>query len=318
MNPQVSIIVPIYNKEKYLSRCIDSIINQTLKDLEIILVDDGSTDTSVCILDEYKKTDSRITVIRKVNGGASSARNEGLKIANGEYVMFIDADDWIDLDYCEYILNQAKKSGADIVRTGFEEILEEGVRGDTFKVILKDQDIITKEEIAYNFAFRKPICGSVFGKLYKREVIKDLKFDNNLKFAEDIKFYISAILKAESVSIRNNNGYKYFRNNFSVTISDKSTRVWLDTMQVLSEGINEYQKSQPQHARLFGTHLCMVLMGVYDYLTKHKTSAQDKQLKKTTKRYYSQAKKSFKYLPKSARLKLFLYRYFLNIVSLVK
>ena len=115
MNPQISVIVPIYNVEKYLAKCIDSIINQTLTNIEIILVNDGSTDNSRKIIDKYDKKDSRIKVIHKKNGGQGSARNAGLDIAKGEYIGFVDSDDWIDSNMYENLYNAAISNNADIV-----------------------------------------------------------------------------------------------------------------------------------------------------------------------------------------------------------
>lgn len=111
----ISVVVPIYNVEKYIEKCIDSIINQTYTNLEIILVDDGSPDKCGKICDEYAKRDKRIKVIHKENGGVSSARNIGLDNLNGEYVTFIDADDYISNNYCEELLNALKTENADCV-----------------------------------------------------------------------------------------------------------------------------------------------------------------------------------------------------------
>ena len=116
----ISLVVPIYNVEKFLGQCIESIINQTYNDIEIILVDDGSTDNSGKICDEYKSIDNRIRVIHKVNGGLSSARNAGMRIAQGEYICFIDSDDYIDSQMLEIMKKQIKN--ADIVICGKEDI----------------------------------------------------------------------------------------------------------------------------------------------------------------------------------------------------
>ena len=113
-NNLISIIVPIYNVEKYLKKCIDSIINQTYKNLEIILVDDGSPDNCGKICDEYAKKDNRIKVIHKENGGVSSARNVGVENATGEYIGFVDSDDYIEKDMYEVLINNLKKENADI------------------------------------------------------------------------------------------------------------------------------------------------------------------------------------------------------------
>ena len=100
-HPKVSIVVPVYNVERYLDRCVESLTSQTLSDIEIILVDDGSPDSCPAMCDDYARRDNRITVVHKVNGGLSSARNEGLKYISGEYFMFVDSDDWIDPGTCE-------------------------------------------------------------------------------------------------------------------------------------------------------------------------------------------------------------------------
>lgn len=111
----VSVIAPVYNVEKYIDRCIKSVLGQTLRDIELILVDDGSPDDCGKICDGYAATDSRIKVIHKENGGVSAARNDGLSIATGEYVIFVDSDDWVEPDACEVMYQSAKNNNADIV-----------------------------------------------------------------------------------------------------------------------------------------------------------------------------------------------------------
>lgn len=120
--PKVSIIVPVYNVEKYLRKCIDSLVNQTLNDIEIICINDGSTDKSLKILKEYKNKDSRIILLNQENSGQSVARNRGIEIAKGEYLGFVDPDDWIDLDYYEKLYNAAIGTNADIATAGIIRI----------------------------------------------------------------------------------------------------------------------------------------------------------------------------------------------------
>ena len=112
--PKVSIIVPVYNVEKYLSKCLDSIVNQTLKDIEIICINDGSVDNSQSVLEAYAKKDTRIKVINQENLGLSCARNKGIDIAQGEYIGFVDSDDWIDLEFYEELYNNAINTQSDI------------------------------------------------------------------------------------------------------------------------------------------------------------------------------------------------------------
>lgn len=119
MNPKISIIVPIYNVEKYLQKCVDSILCQTYKNLEIILVNDGSPDNCPAICDEYAKKDKRIKVIHKQNGGVSSARNAGLDVATGKYVQFVDSDDWVEPEYSKTMINLIEENNCDLGICGY-------------------------------------------------------------------------------------------------------------------------------------------------------------------------------------------------------
>ena len=123
---KVSIVVPIYNVEKYLEQCIDSIINQTLKDIEIILVDDGSPDNCPQICDDYAKKDSRIKVVHKKNGGLSSARNAGIEVATGDYIGFVDSDDYIELDMYEKMYSIAIENNVDFVMSDYYRVSDGG------------------------------------------------------------------------------------------------------------------------------------------------------------------------------------------------
>ena len=125
-NSKISIIVPIYNVEKYLRKCIDSILNQSYDNLQIILVDDGSPDNCPKICDEYLNKDNRIQVIHKSNGGLSSARNAGIKVANGKYIAFIDSDDYIELNMIEKLVNAIEKSNADLCICGIRWVNKDG------------------------------------------------------------------------------------------------------------------------------------------------------------------------------------------------
>ena len=122
MNDIVSVVIPVFNVEKYIAKCIESLISQTYKKLEIILVDDGSTDYSGKICDEYSKLDNRIFVIHKENGGVSSARNIGMKKTTGSWVSFVDSDDWIETDFIEQLLSEGTKEEADVVLCGYNRV----------------------------------------------------------------------------------------------------------------------------------------------------------------------------------------------------
>ena len=193
-NSVVSVIIPVYNVEKYLERCISSIINQTYKNLEIILVDDGSTDNSGRICDTYANVDDRIRVFHKKNGGLGSARNYGFDKSNGDYILFLDSDDYIEKNTIDKMISIGKY---DIVCCGFDRVDEE-----TKKIYSKeminlpfDEIIINKENIMET-AFLSP---SGWGKLYKRNIIENIKFSNNKKSIEDILFYLELMPNVKSI-----------------------------------------------------------------------------------------------------------------------
>jgi glycosyltransferase involved in cell wall biosynthesis len=173
----VSVLVPVYNTSVYLKRCLDSIVSQTLKTIEIIIVDDGSIDESPLIIKEYEEKDKRITVITKPNGGLSSARNRGIEAARGEYILHIDSDDWIEPDMCEILFNEARKNNADIVTSDvyFEFQKTAKVKHEPYHYIC-DRGAILK-----CFTFRKGI-NSVWNKLISRK----LYINNNIRHYEDI------------------------------------------------------------------------------------------------------------------------------------
>lgn len=181
VNPLISIIIPVYNPGRHLTKCLESISKQTYKNLEIILIDDGSTDGSSRILDEYANADERVICVHQPNGGVSKARNQGLKIAKGEYIHFPDSDDYLDLDTYEYLINLIKKHNCEVIN--FEHYV-------TFP----------DKEIAHSFTSERYGLFDVAGaqkqfmtgvqfccnKLYKRELIYGVNEDEKLFFREDI------------------------------------------------------------------------------------------------------------------------------------
>ncbi|NCC54990.1 MAG: glycosyltransferase, partial [Erysipelotrichia bacterium] len=200
----------VYNVEKYLERCLDSILNQTLKDIEIILVDDGSPDNCGIMCDEYAKKDMRIKVIHKINGGLSSARNAGIKMARGKYVGFVDSDDWIKEDMYQYLLELIEQYDADIADCDMIET------SDSFeKVHDKDEIIeILNQKEAYDIFFRisKPnINYCVCDKLFRRELFEYNKFTEGIIF-EDIDFNFQILLHCNKIVVSNIEKYFYFKN----------------------------------------------------------------------------------------------------------
>lgn len=214
MNPLISIIVPVYNVEEYLSKCLDSIVNQTYKNLEIILIDDGSTDNSGIICDEYSEGDTRIKVIHKKNKGVSNTRNIGIENASGEYILFVDADDEIERDYVYVMIKEVIQSDCDLVISNILDIFNTTCR----KRIIKKENltgIFRNDYFTLLELLRVP-----FVKLYKSQMINkyNIRFCESMKLSEDQVFNFQYYSIIKNYKFINYYGYKYFhRNTFSLS-----------------------------------------------------------------------------------------------------
>ncbi len=204
MEPLISIIVPVYNTEKYLDRCIQSIVNQTYKNLEIILVDDGSTDKSAEICDNYASIDDRIRVIHKKNGGSSSARNAGLDACNGEYIGFIDSDDYISLDMYENLYMMCNNV-VSISTIGMKEVSAYDTSTDSGNTDIT----FNTNEYYLKKILLKDDGGSVCSRLFHKDIISDIRFKEN-KLNEDVLFMVDVLSRIRSVIYINEIGYYYF------------------------------------------------------------------------------------------------------------
>ncbi len=210
---KVSVIVPVYNVEKYLKRCLDSLIGQTLNDIDIICINDGSKDSSLQILEEYAQKDSRIVIYNQENSGLSVARNTGLEHASGEYIGFVDSDDWVDLDFYEKLYNSAKKNDADIAVADF---IREHPNKKPKRLNIKEEKIyITPED-------KFMICkvhreGCVWNKIYRTEFIRsiDLKFVPKMYY-EDRDFTVRSLYFSNKLVTTPNTYYRYFVNPKSI------------------------------------------------------------------------------------------------------
>ena len=195
---RISIVVPIFNLDKLLPRCIESIINQHYKNLEIILVNDGSTDESGNICDMYASKDERIVVVHQKNGGVSNARNTGLRVASGEWVSFIDADDSIEADMYSELINSAQVYGSQIVICGF--IVH--AKNDTIKTEVWNAKVASnKTDVAEAVIGQRSFSKGVCNKLFSSKITNNIRFCEDLKCGEDMLFLIEALLKTkENVS----------------------------------------------------------------------------------------------------------------------
>lgn len=212
--PLCSIIVPIYNVEALLPRCIDSLISQQYQNIEIILVNDGSTDSSEAICREYLNRDSRIKLINKENGGLSSARNAGLKLSKGEYIFFVDSDDYVTSDFCSVGVDGFLNHNADVVIFGFNNIFV-----DTNKVIKKHcrkSRVISKEEALKGTLIDGYINSLAWNKAYKRELFDNIRYPEGMVF-EDVGTTYKIFDKANTIYISSNITYNYELRNGSIS-----------------------------------------------------------------------------------------------------
>lgn len=233
MNKLITVIVPIYNVKKYLSNCVESLIGQTYNNLEIILVNDGSTDNSGKIIDKYAQKDKRIKVIHKQNGGVSSARNEGLKIATGDYITFVDSDDFINIKTYEILYNLLKKYNSDIVMCEAVKVYE----NDEGKIIapkLKIHNI--KEEVINSCkAIKLMIMDGNVGnfactKLFKKELFQNILFPEG-KVYEDAGTIYKVVHNANKIVYTNQKLYNYFYGRVGAITSSFSEKKILDSLE---------------------------------------------------------------------------------------
>ena len=216
---KVSIIVPVYNVEKYLERCLDSLINQTLTNIEIVCINDGSTDNSGKILDDYAAKDNRIKVIHQNNAGQAVARNNGLKIANGNYINFVDSDDWVDLDFIEKLYNAAERNNADISSAS---IIRKRQNSKKYRVHYTEEkcfETLVDKITVCNI----PKCCYIVSKLYKHEIIKDSFFKEGVYF-EDVLWLPEVLKKAGKIVTVPEINYYYWVNPKSTVKQTQSPK----------------------------------------------------------------------------------------------
>lgn len=220
--PLVSIIIPVYNVEAYLEKCLQSVVTQTYTNIEILLVNDGSTDRSPAVCRAFAARDTRIRVLNRENGGLSSARNAGLEVANGEYVCFIDSDDWVETDYVATLWEVLEKYGADIAVVGFMEERDGGSRSVYRSEGIRVWDMPT----AYRKLFRnKELRSFVCGKLFKRDFFRTVRFPVGKVF-EDIAVMGMLVAQAKRVAVSHVPKYHYLIRKGSITQTRSMENEW--------------------------------------------------------------------------------------------
>ena len=285
MNDKISVIIPVYNVEHYLNQCLDSICNQSFKDIEIICVNDGSTDNSLNILKDYAKIDNRIKIISQSNKGLGASRNIGLTKATGKYVYFIDSDDYINLDTLEKLYKNAVSNNSDIVLFKFQSVDDYNnihKRGTAFKI-----DNIFGDIDYTNFTFtykdvKNNVMNSAFSaclKLYKKEFIDsiDFKFPVGLNF-EDVPVHVKVMLEANRISFVPESLYNYRSNPDSIL---NSTANGFDIFKVI-DLVEEYLIENNYYDELENEFILFKIAQILVYLESEKSED-----------YFNKAKEEF-------------------------
>lgn len=242
--PEISIIVPVYKVEGYLKKCIESICNQTIKNIEIILVDDGSPDQCGEICDYYSKRDSRIKVIHKENGGLSDARNAGLEIAIGKYIGFVDSDDFVSSDMFELLFDLCEKNNTLIAGCDLAYVYDGTDRVDYCSNAQKY--IMTSSEFfELMLDVQKNVRTGVWNKLYKRELFNNVRFPKG-KLFEDVGTMYKLIFQANMISYVSVPGYYYLRQREGAITSGKYSKREFDRLEMNSNMVEYIKQHQPQ------------------------------------------------------------------------
>lgn len=240
--PLISVIVPIYKVERYLDRCVQSIVDQSYKHLEIILVDDGSPDHCPSMCDAWAARDSRIKVIHKENGGLSDARNAGMAIAGGEYIGFIDSDDYIAPAMYQLLLERLQVDGSDISACGVDMVYEDG---SAHQRLTPEDSCVLSAEAAVEAVVRESwLKQPVWYKLYKAELVRDIRFPVG-KYHEDIFWTWQAVARAQKVSIFDTPCYYYVQRSGSI-MAEKYTPRRLDAIEAKQQRLAFLIKEYPR------------------------------------------------------------------------
>lgn len=255
-NETISVIIPVYNVDKYIVEALDSVCNQTYENLEIIIIDDGSTDNSAEICDEYALNDSRIIVIHQSNAGAAAAKNAGLKIATGKYLAFLDSDDYLELDAYEYMLSQINYMNADVIQCSFRDFYK---NEKIDRVSLNEECLFDNIEYLRRFT-SDWTCGLLWDKLYRRDLFEGILFEEGHKIDDEF-FTYKGIMNASKIIHMPKVVYNYRKRKSSVMLSDDSKeKIIYDKIDYLSSRRHCIAKRFPILKEIYDLHYLNMLV----------------------------------------------------------
>lgn len=265
----ISVIVPVYNVELYLKKCINSIINQTYKNIEIILIDDGSTDCSGRLCDELAMNDSRIQVIHKENGGLSDARNAGLNIANGEYYCFIDSDDYITDDFVEILLSNAIKNKSEIAVCNMIRFSDKDEHTPFYCPV--EKETVYKGEERYKTLVQPSVCN----KLFKASLFNEIRFPKG-KYYEDTFIYHELLYQTSNVVLTGTNSYWYLQRSDSIVGRNQYTNQYFDLIEAVWKRANFLLE---HNVPFYGEEACLSLYASYANAEKFILKTEENKVK---------------------------------------
>ncbi|WP_251868217.1 glycosyltransferase family 2 protein [Enterococcus malodoratus] len=266
MTDLISIIVPVYNVEKYLSRCIESIINQTYKNIEILLVDDGSTDSCLRICEKYEKVDSRISVLKKNNGGLSSARNFGFKNSNGIFIVYIDSDDYVSETYISNLYSTILEMDVDIAISNFFLVNENGEKLIEYRNSTKKVEILDSKTALKELFIQKKFDTSAWGKMYKRHFFDKYEYPEG-KLFEDLPTTYKLFLDCENIGYVNSRDYYYVQRADSIVNMEFNIKK-LDLLENVDSLFQEVSDIEPDLKKYAGTRAFASLMNLWKSIPK--------------------------------------------------
>ncbi len=296
-----SVLIPVYNVEAYLCRCLDSLKNQSYRDWECILIDDGSSDGSGIICDEYAHKDNRFRVIHKENGGVSSARNVGLDLAKGEWVIFVDADDWVSEDFFD-----VDDTSADIIERPYFVVDEKG------KVLSQycpssRRTINNREEMFFFFVRER--TNALWNKVFRLDLIRDVRFDESVSIGEDFLFYLETIKRVKSYEFSLKGAYFYMQRQGSAMSNieaDRRVRILFENMQHIKSILNldEYD----------GLRTGIMCMSYFQFLCRSQNGMSKKSLADMKMWVSYMAYGNFKYVPLLLKVKVVVKNFMMKII----
>ena len=306
----VSIVIPIYNVEKYLEKCIESISKQTYKNIEILLIDDGSTDNSLKICKNYEKKDTRIKVIHKKNGGLSDTRNRGIIEAKGNYIMFVDSDDWIENDTVSLLLENIEKNKSDIVVFGMSIDYENG--DSKLRVPKINKCFDGKTGLIYMNSFMN-IDISTCNKIFKKRLFDNIEFPVG-KLCEDYYTMFKIFDKAKIISILQEPKYHYFQRNNSIS---RNTNVNLDYKYASREQMEFISKKYPDIDYVGKTAYAFSQIAIFNMFLNRRKEFNKKEIIKDVRKYKNSILKN-KYIPLWKKIQTIIFIYFNNFYCILK